>query len=181
MGCNSIRTSHNPPAPELRDLCDKMGFIVQEETFDMWRKKKTPFDYSHEFPEWHEKDLTDHILRDRNHPSVMMWSIGNEVLEQWQHIEADTISIEQANLILNFEKNVDASLIHSGEMSVNSLITQKLANMVKSLDTPRPVTAACNEVIPGITCLNRERSICSGSIITTKVLKAFPKIIRDRN
>lgn len=148
MGCNSIRTSHNPPAPELLDLCDKMGFIVQDETFDMWRKKKTPFDYSQYFPEWHERDLTDHILRDRNHPSVMMWSIGNEVLEQWQHIEADTISIEKANLILNFDKNVDPALIISGEMPVNSLITQKLANIVKSLDTTRLVTAGCNEVNP---------------------------------
>ena len=148
MGVNSIRTSHNPPAPELLDLCDKMGFIVQDETFDMWRKKKTPFDYSHSFPEWHERDLTDHILRDRNHPSVMMWSIGNEVLEQWQDVKADTISIEQANLILNFDKNIDTSLIHSAEMSVNSLITTKLANIVKSLDTTRPITAACNEVNP---------------------------------
>lgn len=148
MGCNSIRTSHNPPAPELLELCDRMGFIVQNETFDMWRKKKTPYDYSHDFPEWHERDLTDHILRDRNHPSVMMWSIGNEVLEQWQHIDTDTISIEQANLILNFEKNIDASEMSSGEMSVNSLITQKLANIVKSLDTTRPVTAGCNEVNP---------------------------------
>lgn len=148
MGCNSIRTSHNPPAPELLDLCDKMGFIVQDETFDMWRKKKTPYDYSHYFPEWHERDLTDHILRDRNHPSIMMWSIGNEVLEQWQHIDADTIDIEKANLILNFDKNMDADVINSGEMSVNSLITTKLTNIVKSLDTTRPVTAACNEVNP---------------------------------
>lgn len=148
MGCNSIRTSHNPPAPELLDLCDRMGFIVQDETFDMWRKKKTPYDYSRYFPEWHERDLTDHILRDRNHPSVMMWSIGNEVLEQWQHIDSDTINIEQANLILNFDKNVDASVINSGEMSVNSLITAKLASIVRSLDTSRQITAACNEVNP---------------------------------
>ncbi|MFH1001174.1 MAG: sugar-binding domain-containing protein, partial [Bacteroidota bacterium] len=59
MGCNSIRMSHNPPAPELLDLCDKMGFIVQDETFDMWRKKKTTYDYSRYFPEWNERDLTD--------------------------------------------------------------------------------------------------------------------------
>ena len=148
MGCNSIRTSHNPPAPELLDLCDKMGFIVQDETFDMWRKKKTPYDYSRYFPEWHERDLTDHILRDRNHPSVMMWSIGNEVLEQWNHIDADTLDIQQANFILNFDKNVDTSVIYSGEMSVNSLITTKLANIVKSHDRTRPITAACNEVNP---------------------------------
>ena len=148
MGCNSIRTSHNPPAPELLDLCDKMGFIVQDETFDMWRKKKTQYDYSRYFPEWHERDLTDHILRDRNHPSVIMWSIGNEVLEQWQDVNADTLDIQQANLILNFEKNVDDEVINSGEMSVNSLITTTLANIVKSLDSTRPVTAACNEVNP---------------------------------
>ncbi len=148
MGCNSIRTSHNPPAPELLDLCDKMGFIVQDETFDMWRKKKTPYDYSRYFPEWHERDLTDHIMRDRNHPSVMMWSIGNEVLEQWNHVDADTLDIQQANLILNFDKNVDQSVINSGEMDVNSLLTIKLANIVKSLDATRPVTAACNEVNP---------------------------------
>ena len=148
MGCNSIRTSHNPPAPELLDLCDKMGFIVQDETFDMWRKKKSPYDYSRYFPEWHERDLTDHILRDRNHPSVMMWSIGNEVLEQWNDVKADTLDLQQANFILNFDKNVDKSVINSGEQSVNSLITTKLANIVKSLDTTRPVTAGSNEVNP---------------------------------
>ncbi|HKJ80053.1 MAG TPA: glycoside hydrolase family 2 TIM barrel-domain containing protein, partial [Prolixibacteraceae bacterium] len=148
MGCNSIRTAHNPPAPELLELCDKMGFVVQDETFDMWRKKKTEYDYSRYFPEWHERDLTDHILRDRNHPSVMMWSIGNEVLEQWEHVEADTLNIQQANLLLNFEKNIDESVIQSGEMSVNSLLTAKLANIVKKLDPTRPVTAGCNEVNP---------------------------------
>ena len=148
MGCNSIRTSHNPPAPELLSLCDKMGFIVQDETFDMWRKKKTRYDYSRYFPEWHERDLVDHILRDRNHPSVMMWSIGNEVLEQWEDVRADTLDIQQANFLLNFEKNVDESIISSGEMSVNSLLTIKLANIVKSLDPTRPVTSGCNEVNP---------------------------------
>ncbi|SHJ58528.1 beta-galactosidase [Tangfeifania diversioriginum] len=148
MGCNSIRTAHNPPAPELLELCDKMGFVVQDETFDMWRKKKTEYDYSRYFPEWHERDLTDHILRDRNHASVMMWSIGNEVLEQWEHVEADTLNIQKANHLLNFEKNVDESIINSGEMSVNSLLTTKLANIVKELDPTRPVTAGCNEVNP---------------------------------
>jgi len=83
MGCNSIRTSHNPPAPELLDLCDRMGFIVMDETFDMWAEKKVEYDYSIYWDVWHEKDLMDHLLRDRNHPSVMIWSIGNEILEQW--------------------------------------------------------------------------------------------------
>lgn len=83
MGCNAIRTAHNPPAPELLDLCDKMGFIVMDEAFDMWKKKKNKFDYSLDFDEWHKRDLQDQIKRDRNHPSVFMWSIGNEIREQF--------------------------------------------------------------------------------------------------
>lgn len=92
MGCNAIRTSHNPPAPELLDLCDKMGFLVMDETFDMWAKKKVEFDYSTQWAEWHVRDLTDHILRDRNHPSVIIWSIGNEIPEQF---DSTGISIAQ--------------------------------------------------------------------------------------
>lgn len=149
MGCNGIRTAHNPPAPELLDLCDEMGFIVQDEAFDMWRKKKTAHDYSRYFNEWHERDLRDFILRDRNHPSVFMWSIGNEVLEQWSHADADTLSLAQANLILNFGHSADMLSEEGERMSVNSLLTKKLADMVRELDPTRPVTAGCNEPAPG--------------------------------
>lgn len=83
MGVNAIRTSHNPPAPELLDLCDRMGFLVMDEMFDMWRKPKTSFDYSNYWDDWHRRDLEDFIRRDRNHPSVIVWSIGNEIYEQW--------------------------------------------------------------------------------------------------
>jgi len=83
MGCNAIRTSHNPPAPELLDLADRMGFIIMDEAFDMWKKPKNKLDYSIVWDQMHKKDLQDLILRDRNHPSVIMWSIGNEILEQW--------------------------------------------------------------------------------------------------
>ena len=147
MGCNGIRCSHNPPAPEWLDLCDRMGFIVMDEAFDMWRKKKTAYDYSLYFNEWHERDLHDLILRDRNHPSVFMWSIGNEVLEQWSDAQADTLSLEEANLILNFGHSSDM-LAKEGEVSVNSLLTKKLADYVKTLDPTRPVTAGCNEPNP---------------------------------
>ncbi|WP_163707700.1 glycoside hydrolase family 2 TIM barrel-domain containing protein [Mangrovibacterium lignilyticum] len=147
MGCNSIRTSHNPPAPELPQLCDKMGFIVQDETFDMWRKRKTTYDYSQYFPDWHERDLTDHILRDRNHASVMMWSIGNEVLEQWTDAGSDTLNAQEANLLLNFQRD-PSSLANDGEMSVNSLLTKKLADIVHELDPTRPVTTGNNEPNP---------------------------------
>ena len=148
MGCNGIRCSHNPPAPELLDLCDKMGFIVMDEAFDMWRKKKTSHDYARYFNEWHEKDLRDFILRDRNHPSIFIWSIGNEVLEQWSDAKADTLSLEEANLILNFGHSADM-LAKDGETSVNSLLAKKLADFVRELDPTRPVTAGCNEPDPG--------------------------------
>ena len=84
MGCNAIRTSHNPPAPELLELCDRMGFVVMVEAFDCWRIGKKRDDYSRVFDDWHEKDLTAMVRRDRNHPSVIQWSIGNEVREQDQ-------------------------------------------------------------------------------------------------
>ncbi|MDN3654638.1 beta-galactosidase GalB [Ferruginibacter paludis] len=98
MGCNGIRTSHNPPAPELLDLCDKMGFIVMDEAFDMWKKQKNKYDYHLVWDEWHQRDLEDLILRDRNHPSVFMWSIGNEILEQWDS-SGITIAKELAGIV----------------------------------------------------------------------------------
>jgi beta-galactosidase len=82
MGCNAIRTSHNPPDPELLDLCDRMGFLVMDEAFDEWKRSKTIYGYGRFFDEWSERDLTDMIHRDRNHPSIILWSIGNEIPEQ---------------------------------------------------------------------------------------------------
>ena len=82
MGVNAIRTSHNPPSPEFLDLCDRMGLVVLDEAFDEWTKAKVDNGYHLYFDEWSKKDLTSLIMRDRNHPSVIMWSIGNEILEQ---------------------------------------------------------------------------------------------------
>ncbi|HZS03585.1 MAG TPA: beta-galactosidase GalB [Blastocatellia bacterium] len=82
MGANAIRTSHNPPAPELLELCDRMGMLVMDEAFDCWRRGKKRNDYHLLFDDWHEKDMRAMIRRDRNHPSVILWSIGNEVGEQ---------------------------------------------------------------------------------------------------
>ncbi len=82
MGCNAIRTSHNPPSPELLDLCDEMGFLVQDEALDEWRIEKCKNGYNKLFEKWAEKDLTAFVRRDRNHPCVFMWSIGNEVPDQ---------------------------------------------------------------------------------------------------
>lgn len=142
MGCNGIRTSHNPPAPELLDLCDEMGFIVQNEAFDMWRGRKTRYDYSQFFDEWHERDLTDFVVRDRNHPSVFMWSIGNEVLEQ-SGARADDMTLAEANLALNFAHNAAMNDDPEEKLSVSSWLTRHLAGIVRNLDD-RPITAGCN-------------------------------------
>jgi beta-galactosidase len=83
MGCNAIRMSHNPPAPELLQLTDRMGFLVIDENFDCWYRGKTPLDFHLIFPDWHEQDLRAMIRRDRNNPSVILWSFGNEVGEQY--------------------------------------------------------------------------------------------------
>lgn len=82
FGVNAIRTSHNPPAPELLDLCDRMGFVVMDEAFDCWAKGKNKNDYQLLYPDWHEKDLRALVRRDRNHPCVVLWSSGNEVPDQ---------------------------------------------------------------------------------------------------
>jgi beta-galactosidase len=120
MGINGIRTSHNPPAPELLDLCDKMGFIVMDEAFDMWRQQKTTYDYHLDFDNWYKQDLTDQVVRDRNHPSVFIWSVGNEIQEQWK----------------------------KGNDTSGAGILRTLQSIVKSLDN-RPTVTANNEVNPG--------------------------------
>jgi beta-galactosidase len=123
MGVNGIRTSHNPPAPELLDLCDRMGFVVIDEAFDMWKKAKNPFDYHLDWDKWHVRDLHDQVLRDRNHPSVIAWSIGNEVPEQsftdWRTKTADSSGVT---------------------------IARELAAITRALDPTRPVTAGTDQV-----------------------------------
>jgi beta-galactosidase len=118
MGCNAIRTSHNPPASALLDLCDRMGFIVMDEAFDMWVQKKSDFDYHLDWAKWHKQDLSDQIRRDRNHPSVFIWSVGNEIPEQGG-------------------KPGDTS---------GRVIARELAAIVRSLDSSRPITTANNNV-----------------------------------
>ncbi|KAH7346972.1 glycoside hydrolase superfamily [Pyrenochaeta sp. MPI-SDFR-AT-0127] len=82
MGGNSVRTSHNPPAPELLDIADRLGFMVMDEIFDTWNYAKVENDFHRIFPDWHEPDLRSFVRRDRNHPSIIAWSVGNELSEQ---------------------------------------------------------------------------------------------------
>jgi len=147
MGVNAIRTSHNPPAPELLNMCDTMGFIVMDESFDMWRRRKTENDYARFFNEWHERDLTDMVLRDRNHPCILMWSIGNEVLEQWSSADADNLTAEQANLVLNAGHDTSKQASES-RRSPNTALAEHLADIIRRYDTTRPITAGCNEPSP---------------------------------
>jgi beta-galactosidase len=113
MGVNAIRFSHNPPAAAILDLCDEMGFLVQVEAFDMWKKRKNRFDYNLYFDAWHARDIQAMVLRDRNHPSVFMWSIGNEIREQFD--------------------------------STGTTIAKRLVDLIKAIDTTRPVTCALTE------------------------------------
>jgi beta-galactosidase len=129
-------------------MCDTMGLIVMDESFDMWRRKKTQNDYARFFDEWHERDLTDLVVRDRNHPCILMWSIGNEVLEQWSSKDADELTLEQANLLLNAARDA-STLAKDGEMSPNSLLTRHLADIIRRNDgESRPILAGCNEPSP---------------------------------
>ena len=147
MGCNAIRTSHNPFSPDFLDLCDEKGFLVIGEAFDEWElpKKKwlqgwnvgTPGKqgYAEYFEEWAKTDLRDFILRDRNHPSVIMWSIGNEV---------DYPNDPYTHQILNTEANPQTwakfseSLPHANRLGE---VARELVAVIKGLDKTRPVTA----------------------------------------
>ena len=181
MGVNSIRTSHNPPAPEFLQLCDEMGILVQDETFDMWRRKKSKYDYALFFDEWYEKDLRDQILRDRNHASIFMWSIGNEVLEQWIHADAEGLSLQEANLILNAGHAVDPALLEDTTITVQQLITHTLTSIVKSLDTTRVVTAGCNEVSPGNQLFRAEALDVYGFNYHHKHFESFPRKFPEKS
>jgi beta-galactosidase len=117
MGCNAIRTSHNPPTPELLDLCDTMGLLVMDEAFDEWRQPKlqTPqFGYHKYFEEWSARDLSDMIARDRNHPAIVIWSAGNEVPDQTDPQGPQTL--------------------------------QTLLDILHTADPTRPVTVACDNI-----------------------------------
>lgn len=113
MGVNAIRTAHNPPAEELLDLCDELGLLVYNEAYDIWKLRKNKFDYHIDFEKNYLIDLEQFVKRDRNHPSVILWSIGNEIREQFD--------------------------------SSGTAYTIQMANLVKKLDSTRPVTAALTE------------------------------------
>jgi beta-galactosidase len=103
-GFNAIRTSHNPPSEKFLDACDRMGMMVIDESFDGWKESKTPYDYSRIFNDWWQRDLESMILRDRNHPSIIMWSTGNEIIER-KKPEA----VETAKMLVDCIRKIDTT------------------------------------------------------------------------
>ncbi|MEH7418674.1 glycoside hydrolase family 2 TIM barrel-domain containing protein [Neobacillus drentensis] len=144
-GVNAIRMSHNPPAPELLDMCDSYGFLVQDEAFDEWEYPKNKWvegwnkgepsldGYASDFTKWAEIDLRDMVLRDRNHPSIVFWSIGNEI---------DYPNDPYSHPVLEDCYNADKP-----EAKGMGEIAKRLAKVVKQYDPTRPVTAALASVI----------------------------------
>ncbi|SPE37718.1 fragment of glycoside hydrolase family 2 protein (part 2/2) [Candidatus Sulfopaludibacter sp. SbA3] len=103
-GFNAIRTAHNPPSPAFLDASDRLGMLVMDEAFDCWAKGKNPFDYSVSFKDWWQRDIDAMVLRDRNHPSVVMWSIGNEIPERGEPLGA-----QEAKMIADYVRALDPS------------------------------------------------------------------------
>lgn len=103
MGVNSIRTAHNMPAPELMELADEMGMLVVSEAFDMWERSKTSYDYARFFKDWAHSDVKSWVMRDRNHPSLLMWSIGNEIYDT----HADERGQEITRMLMDYVKEYD--------------------------------------------------------------------------
>lgn len=103
-GFNAVRTSHNPPSEAFLNACDRLGMLVIDEAFDGWREKKNTYDYSIIFDKWWKHDVESMVLRDRNHPSVIMWSIGNEIIER-----AKPEAVETAKMLANAIRSIDAT------------------------------------------------------------------------
>ena len=154
MGCNAIRMSHNPHAPGLLDLCDRMGFLVMDEAFDEWEGPKNKWSTGHnvyppkhdgyytEFPEWGERDLKDMVRRDRNHPSVILWSIGNEIDYPNDPYCHPSFAAMTGNNDANkpaAERQYDPNKPNAERLAV---LARRLAAWVKEVDATRPVTAA---------------------------------------
>lgn len=154
MGCNAIRMSHNPPDPKLLDLCDSMGFLVIDEAFDEWEGVKNKwstghniyppkhFGYSEDFIQWHETDIKEMVLRDRNHPSIILWSIGNEVdypNDPYCHPSFKSMTGNNDANKPSAEMQYNPDKPNSEHLTV---IAKRLVEFVKECDTTRPVTAA---------------------------------------
>ena len=154
MGCNALRTAHNPPDSHLLELCDEMGFLVMDEAFDEWEGPKNKwwqghnvyppkrFGYAADFPEWHRADLEAMVKRDRNHPSVILWSIGNEIdypTDPYVTPLFDEVLGNNDNGKPSAERRYDPKKPDASRLAV---VAKELTDIVHALDTTRPVTSA---------------------------------------
>jgi beta-galactosidase len=186
-GCNAIRLAHNPPAPELLDLADRMGFLVIDEIFDCWEKGKTPLDFHLIFPDWYEPDTRAFIRRDKNHPSIIAWSFGNEVGEQYTGEEGAALakklhtivweedSSRPATASMNYAK---ADMPFPGVMDILSLNYQgegirdaPAYAHLKGIRTP-PLYAAFQKKFPGKLIVSSE----TASTLSTRGTYLFPVV-----
>lgn len=130
MGVNAIRTSHNMPAPELMDLADQMGVLILSESFDMWERSKTEYDYGRFFKKWCERDVRSWVRRDRNHPSLLFWSIGNEIYDTHADEHGQDITQRLANAVREHDPKANAPVtIGSNYMPWEN--ARKCADIVK--------------------------------------------------
>lgn len=130
MGVNAIRTAHNMPAPELMDLADRMGFLIISEAFDMWERPKTSYDYARFFKDWVAADVRSWVLRDRNHPSLFLWSIGNEIYDTHADEGGLEITKKLIDLVKIYDPKENAS-ITIGSNYIPWENTQKCADLIK--------------------------------------------------
>src|SRR5690606_29368026 len=130
MGVNSIRTAHNMPAVELMELADEMGVLICSEAFDMWERPKTPYDYARFYPDWWQKDINSWVRRDRNHPSLIMWSIGNEIYDTHASERGQELTRELMELVeqLDYKRN---AVVTIGSNFMPWENAQKCADIVK--------------------------------------------------
>ena len=130
MGINSIRTSHNPPPTAWMDLCDEIGLLVDNEAFDMWEQKKTTFDYGNYFKEWCERDTASWVRKDRNHPSLLMWSLGNEIYDT--HMDTGVgITKRLKGFVLKHDPNKNGAIT----IGSNFMMTNEAQECAENLDT----------------------------------------------
>ncbi|WP_418040460.1 glycoside hydrolase family 2 TIM barrel-domain containing protein [Paenibacillus xylanilyticus] len=130
MGVNAIRTAHNMPAKEFMELADEMGMLIVSEAFDMWERSKTPYDYARFFPEWAHTDVKSWVKRDRNHPSLVMWSIGNEIYDTHADERGQEVTRMLMEYVLEFDPKGNAGItIGSNYMPWEN--AQKCADIVK--------------------------------------------------
>lgn len=169
MGANAIRTAHNPPAPEVLALCDTLGLLVQDESFDVWQKGKVKQDYQTNFEEWHEEDLIAMLKRDRNHPSVFMWNIGNEIPNQFDSL-GSVLATKLTTIVKEYDKSRPVTSALTENNPEKNYISQSGALDVLSFNYKHQAYDSLPERFPDIPIMASENV----SALMTRGVYDFP-------